>query len=111
METVVSREGTALKASIPGYRVAGKTGTVHKIVNGRYAPRQYRSLFAGMVPATQPRLVMVVMVDDPNGRSHYGGQVAAPVFSEVMEGALRLLGVPPDNLPDTQLQMAGFSQQ
>ncbi|MDX1654547.1 MAG: penicillin-binding protein 2 [Candidatus Competibacteraceae bacterium] len=107
METVVSQEGTARRAVVPGYRVAGKTGTVHKILDGRYAKDRYRALFAGMVPAANPRLVMVVVVDDPRGKHHYGGLVAAPVFSQVMEGALRLLNVPPDQLPGVQVRLAG----
>ena len=107
METVVSQEGTARRAAVPGYRVAGKTGTVHKILDGRYAKDRYRALFAGMVPAANPRLVMVVVVDDPRGKHHYGGLVAAPVFSQVMEGALRLLNVPPDQLPGVQVRLAG----
>lgn len=96
METVVSREGTAFAAAVPGYRVGGKTGTVRKIVNGRYSTDHYQSLFAGIAPISEPRLAMVVMVDDAQGRSYYGGRVAAPVFAEVMAGALRLLNVSPD---------------
>lgn len=107
METVVSAEGTALKAAVPGYRVAGKTGTVHKIVNGRYAKDRYYSVFAGLAPVDRPRLVMVVVVDDPKGKAYYGGQVAAPVFSRVMNGALRLLNVPPDAVPVADMQLAG----
>lgn len=106
MEAVVSREGTALRAAVPGYRVAGKTGTVYKIINGRYAHDRYCSLFAGMAPASRPRLVMVVVVDDPRGKVHYGGQVAAPVFSKVMAGALHILDIPPDALPETHLAVA-----
>lgn len=99
MEGVVSRQGTARRAAIPGYRVAGKTGTVRKVINGRYSPHQHISLFAGMAPVENPRLVMVVMVDDAKGGQYYGGQVAAPVFSQVMSNALRLLNVPPDEIP------------
>ena len=100
MEAVVSsRRGTGARAAVPGYRVAGKTGTVRKVVDGRYSPHQHMSLFAGMAPVEQPRLVMVVVVDDAKSGHYYGGQVAAPVFSRVMAGALRILNVPPDNLP------------
>lgn len=106
LEVAVTKEGTGFSASVSGYRVAGKTGTVHKIVQGRYARDRYHSLFAGMVPASRPRLVMVVMVDDPRGGVYYGGQVAAPVFSKVMSGALRILNVTPDALPETHLEMA-----
>ncbi len=110
METVVSTEGTASKAAVPGHRVAGKTGTVHKIVNGRYAKDRYYSVFAGLAPVDRPRLVMVVVVDDPKGKVYYGGQVAAPVFSRVMSGALRLLNVAPDAVPAGAVQLAGGPQ-
>jgi cell division protein FtsI (penicillin-binding protein 3) len=96
LEQVVSREGTAIKASVPGYRVAGKTGTAKKTSGRGYAAGLYMSLFAGMAPASRPRLAMVVMVDEPSAGEYYGGAVAAPVFSSVMEGALRLLNVTPD---------------
>jgi len=96
METVVSREGTAVKAIIPGYRVAGKTGTVHKTKRGGYEENTYLSLFAGIVPVSDPDLVMVVLVNEPSRGVYYGGLVAAPVFKEVMEEALRLRDVPQD---------------
>lgn len=86
----------AKKAQIPGYNVAGKTGTVHKVGASGYQYDQYISLFAGVVPATDPRLAMVVMVNDPKGQEYYGGEVSAPVFSRVMEGALTALNIPPD---------------
>jgi len=98
MERVVSPEGTANKASIANYRVAGKTGTMHKFISGGYAKDRYLSVFAGMAPASDPRLVMVVMINEPRNGKHFGGQVAAPVFSKVISGALRLLDIPPDNL-------------
>jgi cell division protein FtsI (penicillin-binding protein 3) len=96
LERVVSREGTAMKAAVPGFRVAGKTGTVKKASGHGYADSLYLSLFAGMAPASKPRLAMIVMVDEPSAGEYYGGAVAAPVFSAVMEGALRLLNVAPD---------------
>lgn len=96
LESVVSREGTALKASVPGFRVAGKTGTVKKTGARGYEESVYMSLFAGMAPASDPRLVMVVMIDEPSAGEYYGGAVAAPVFSSVMEGALRMMNVAPD---------------
>ncbi|MBC7944094.1 MAG: penicillin-binding protein 2 [Burkholderiales bacterium] len=96
LETVVQPGGTALKAQIMGYRVAGKTGTAHKAENGSYAARRYISSFVGFAPASDPRLVVAVMIDEPNGGQHYGGAVAAPVFSSVMSGALRMLSVAPD---------------
>ena len=96
LETVVSREGSGLKAAIANYRVAGKTGTSRTAVGGGYQ-KKYISLFAGMVPASAPRLVGVVVIHDPQG-AYYGGLVSAPVFSTVMDGALRLLDVPPDDV-------------
>jgi cell division protein FtsI (penicillin-binding protein 3) len=98
LEQATGPEGTAPAAQVAGYRVGGKTGTVHKSVAGGYSHDKYLSVFAGLAPASDPRLVMVVMVDEPKGE-YYGGQVAAPVFSRVMSGALRLLAVPPDKLP------------
>ncbi|MBK1672544.1 cell division protein [Ectothiorhodospira shaposhnikovii] len=99
LEVAVSREGTGIRAAVEGYRVAGKTGTARKLVDGGYARGRYLSLFAGMAPASDPRLVMVVIIDEPGGDQYYGGQVAAPIFSGVMRGALRLMDIPPDNLP------------
>lgn len=92
---VVSDEGTARLAAIPGYSVAGKTGTVHKAVAGGYAEDRYFAIFAGMAPARDPRVVTVVVIDEPQG-DYYGGKVAAPVFAGVMRAALRLLNVAPD---------------
>jgi len=99
MEAVVKKDGTAPLAAVQGYRVAGKTGTVHKSVAGGYADDRYLSVFAGMAPASRPRLVAVVMIDEPNNGEHFGGKVAGPVFSKVMAGALRLLNVTPDDAP------------
>ncbi len=97
LETVAGSEGTAKLARLAQYRVAGKTGTVHKLdANGRYAPKRYLSLFVGFVPVSDPRFVMAVVVDEPRGKKYYGGQVAAPVFAGVMKGALRLRNVAPD---------------
>lgn len=97
LETVVSPEGTALKAAVANYSVAGKTGTSHIASGGGYEDK-YVSLFAGIVPASAPRLVGVVVISDPQKKSYYGGFVSAPAFSRVMDGALRLLDVPPDNV-------------
>lgn len=102
METVISVKGTGRRAAVPGYRVAGKTGTVHKVGAQGYLDDQYISVFAGIAPASDPRLVTVVMVDNPKGQEYYGGEVAAPVFSRAVGGALRLLNVPPDNWPQDQ---------
>ncbi len=99
LETVVQKGGTGSRAFVEGYRVAGKTGTVKKTVVGGYSEDRYLSLFAGMAPVSNPRLIAVVIIDEPKGDQYYGGLVAAPVFANVMAGALRLLDVPPDDLP------------
>ena len=96
--------GTAPKAQVPGYTVAGKTGTAHKLEDGRYA-RKYISSFVGFAPANNPRIVVAVMVDEPSAGQYFGGAVAAPAFSRIAEGALRTLGVAPD-VPLTPLQLA-----
>lgn len=106
MEKVVQLGGTAQKAAVEHYTVAGKTGTVKQAAKGGYAEGRYLSLFAGVIPASNPRLAMVVTVDDPQGDKYYGGLIAAPVFSEVMAGAMRLLNVAPDDLPQSRLQLA-----
>jgi len=111
LESVVSTEGTGRTAHIDGYRVSGKTGTA-RISSGTqgYITGQYVALFAGMVPASRPRLTAVVVIRNPRGGRYYGGEVSAPVFAEVMSGAVRLMGIPPDNLagikPGTLLQAA-----
>jgi cell division protein FtsI (penicillin-binding protein 3) len=99
METVVATGGTGTSAAVNGYRIAGKTGTSKKTTVGGYTDDSFISVFAGMAPASQPRLVMVVTIDDPRGEEYYGGEVAGPVFARVMSDALRILDVPPDALP------------
>jgi cell division protein FtsI (penicillin-binding protein 3) len=106
LQQAAGPEGTAPAAQIAGYTVAGKTGTVHKSIAGGYSDNKYLAVFAGMAPASDPRLVMVIMVDEPGNGKYYGGQVAAPVFSRVISGALRLLAVPPDDLPLLQTKQA-----
>jgi cell division protein FtsI (penicillin-binding protein 3) len=96
LEMVVRPGGTAPRAQIAGYQVAGKTGTAHKIDGRGYAHDKYVSSFVGFAPASRPRLVVAVMIDEPTDGQYYGGTVAAPVFSQVTAGALRLLSVPPD---------------
>jgi cell division protein FtsI (penicillin-binding protein 3) len=98
MEHVVEKGGTATRASLIGYRVSGKTGTAWKSVAGGYSTDRYMAVFAGLVPATHPKLATVVVIDEPSGDLHRGGDVAAPVFASVMSGALRLMDVPPDDL-------------
>ncbi|HEV2038826.1 MAG TPA: penicillin-binding protein 2 [Casimicrobiaceae bacterium] len=95
LEMAVSPGGTAPKAQVAGYRVAGKTGTAHKL-EGRVYIDKYVSSFVGFAPASNPRLVIAVMIDEPGGTQYYGGAVAAPVFSSIMGAALYLLGVPAD---------------
>ena len=104
LEMVVGPGGTAPLAQVPGYRVAGKTGTAHKLEDGRYVDR-YVSSFVGMAPASAPKLIVAVMVNEPAGSVYYGGQVAAPVFSSVMGEALRLLDVPNDAPLDNVMQV------
>ncbi|WP_313950281.1 penicillin-binding protein 2 [Accumulibacter sp.] len=95
LEMAVQPGGTAPMAQIAGYRVAGKTGTANKLVGGRYASK-YVSSFVGFAPASDPRLIVAVMIDEPGGGKYYGGLVAGPVFAAVMSGALRTLGIAPD---------------
>lgn len=102
LEQVVQKDGTAFKARVDGYGVAGKTGTIKKLGNGGYTEHSYLAAFVGMAPAKDPRLVIAVMVDEPKAGDYYGGLVAGPVFSRVMSGALRVLNIPPDqeeNMP------------
>lgn len=96
LELAVQPGGTAPRAQIAGYRVGGKTGTAHKLDGATYAPDKYVSSFVGLAPASSPRLIVAVMLDEPGAGQYYGGTVAAPVFGSVMAGALRLLGVKPD---------------
>jgi cell division protein FtsI (penicillin-binding protein 3) len=99
LERVVSgAHGTAKQAQVAGYRVGGKTGTAYKVENGRYAmPRKYIGSFVGMVPMSDPRFIIAVMIDEPGTREHFGGQVAAPTFAAVASNALRALNIPPDS--------------
>jgi cell division protein FtsI (penicillin-binding protein 3) len=95
LEMAAGPQGTAPLAQIPGYRVAGKTGTTHKLENGAYANR-YIASFVGFAPASRPRVIVAVMVDEPSAGQHYGGQVAAPAFARITGETLRALRVPPD---------------
>ena len=96
LELAVQPGGTGPRARIMGYRVAGKTGTAHKEENGRYAADKYIASFVGLAPASAPRIVVAVMIDEPRADDYYGGSVAAPVFAKVAQGVLRMLGVPYD---------------
>jgi cell division protein FtsI (penicillin-binding protein 3) len=99
LEEVVKPGGTGKNASVTGYRVAGKTGTSWKFSAGGYSKDKYFSIFAGLAPASEPRLAAVVVIDEPTGDLYYGSDVAAPVFAEVMTESLRLFGIAPDALP------------
>ena len=96
LELAAGNGGTAPKAQVMGYSVGGKTGTAHKQEAGAYADKKYRAWFVGMAPINNPRIVVAVMVDEPNNGKYYGGDVAAPVFSEVVQQTLRMMGLPPD---------------
>jgi cell division protein FtsI (penicillin-binding protein 3) len=96
LELAVGGQGTGAAAQVANYRVAGKTGTVRKLVGGGYSDERYVAWFAGFAPASDPRLVMVVMIDEPTRGGYFGGVTAAPVFARVMAGALRLLDIPAD---------------
>jgi cell division protein FtsI (penicillin-binding protein 3) len=95
LQTVVGPKGTARRARVDGYLVAGKTGTVHKVGSEGYKDESYLSLFAGVAPADDPKVVTIVVIDEPSGREYYGGEVAAPIYSRVMQSSLRLMNVLP----------------
>ena len=99
LEEVVRPGGTGTKAAVDGYRIAGKTGTAWKFASGGYSEDKYISIFAGLAPASEPRLATVVVIDEPRGELYYGSDVAAPVFADVMSESLRLMAVPPDAMP------------
>jgi cell division protein FtsI (penicillin-binding protein 3) len=99
LETVVAPGGTATRAAVPGYRIAGKTGTARKATAGGYSEKLYTAVFGGLAPASRPRLATVVVIHEPSDGAYYGGEVAAPVFAEVVAGSLRILGIPPDQTP------------
>ncbi|MEW6687647.1 MAG: penicillin-binding protein 2 [Pseudomonadota bacterium] len=110
LEAAVQPGGTAPRARVMGWRVAGKTGTAHKQENGGYAASKYVSSFVGFAPVSDPRLLAAVMIDEPAAGQYYGGQVAAPVFSQVMQGALRMIGAPHD-APLAPLELPGEGEE
>ena len=110
LEAATQPGGTALRARIMGWRVAGKTGTAHKLEHGGYAAHKYIASFVGFAPVSAPRLVVAVMIDEPAAGQYYGGAVAAPVFAQVMQGALRLLQVPHD-APLTPVELPGEGEE
>jgi cell division protein FtsI/penicillin-binding protein 2 len=106
MEDVVAR-GTAKRAQIPGYTIAGKTGTASKLVNGHYSRSEYNASFVGFFPSRRPAVAMIVVIDSPHGAAGYhGGAVAAPIFQRIAESAVRYLGIPPDVNPTTPVLVA-----
>ncbi|WP_417665825.1 peptidoglycan D,D-transpeptidase FtsI family protein [Pseudidiomarina sp.] len=106
LESVVAN-GSGSRAQVRGYRVAGKTGTSRKAIAGGYGD-EYVTLFAGVAPVSEPRIAVVVTINEPSGDEYYGSEVSAPVFAEIVSDALRVMNVPPDNLANTELKAAGF---
>lgn len=106
LKTVVKPGGTAKRANLENYTAAGKTGTIHKVGKNGYADNRYTSLFAGFAPADDPKLIAVVVVHEPSRGKYYGGEVAAPVFTKVVERSLQLLQVPPNTLPQRQAHLS-----
>ena len=102
MEKVVAVDGTGLKAAVAGYRVAGKTGTTRKYAVGGYSEDRYTAIFAGVAPVTDPRLAVVVVIDEPSADEYYGGLVSAPVFSRIVSDATRILAIAPDDIDAVQ---------
>ena len=102
MEKVVAVDGTGLKAAVAGYRVAGKTGTTRKYAVGGYSENRYTAIFAGVAPVTDPRLAVVVVIDEPSADEYYGGLVSAPVFSRIVSDATRILAIAPDDIDAVQ---------
>jgi cell division protein FtsI (penicillin-binding protein 3) len=103
LHAVTSDDGTARRARVPGYRVGGKTGTVHKVGPSGYEKHKYVALFAGIAPIDNPRIVTVVVINDPQGERYGGGAVAAPVFSEITSDALRILNIPPTEIGSVEV--------
>jgi cell division protein FtsI (penicillin-binding protein 3) len=110
LEAVVSKDGTGYRAAVRNFHVAGKTGTTRKAGVGGYDNDRHGAIFAGFAPATNPRLVVVVMIDEPQGAAYHGGDIAAPVFGNIVSGALRVLAVPPDALPAPALTVVAHAQ-
>ena len=110
LEAVVSTDGTGNRASVRNFHIAGKTGTTRKAGVGGYDADRHGAIFAGFAPATDPRLVVVVMIDEPQGDAYHGGDIAAPVFANIVSGALRVLAVPPDALPAPAMTVVAQAQ-
>jgi cell division protein FtsI (penicillin-binding protein 3) len=110
LEAVVLPPGTGQRAAVHNFHVAGKTGTIRKAGAGGYHTERHGAIFGGYAPASQPRLVVVVMIDEPQGTEYYGGDIAAPVFANIVSGALRVLAVPPDALAKPPLAVVAQAQ-
>jgi cell division protein FtsI (penicillin-binding protein 3) len=110
LEMAAGPTGSAPRAQVPGYRVAGKTGTAYKIEKGQYV-KKYVSSFVGFAPVSDPRIIIAVMIDEPSAGKHYGGQVAAPVFAAVTANALRSMNVAPDSNVTNIIIPAGSEQE
>ncbi|EZH77605.1 cell division protein [Ectopseudomonas composti] len=112
LQQVIEAPRGVFRAQVPGYHVAGKSGTARKTNSGAkgYQTNSYRSLFAGFAPAQDPRIALVVVIDEPGKGAYYGGLISAPVFSRVMAGSLRLMNIAPDNLPPPEQKMAAVGQ-
>ncbi len=110
LEAVVTPPGTGHRAGVRHFHIAGKTGTTQKPGVGGYSSERHGAIFAGFAPASQPRLVVVVMIDEPQGAAYYGGDIAAPVFANIVSGALRVLAVPPDALPAPPVTVVAQAQ-
>jgi cell division protein FtsI/penicillin-binding protein 2 len=102
LKGVLEPGGTASAVSVPGYVLAGKTGTAQKVIGGTYSDTHFVASFVGFAPADDPRLLVTVVVDDPSQVSYYGGTVAAPAFGEIAKFALPYLGIEPDPSADTE---------
>ena len=103
LQAVTEEGGTARRAQLPMHHVGGKTGTTMKYTDGSYASRQYVSSFVGLAPIANPRFVMAISVDDPRSQDYYGGQIAAPVFADVMDDVMRIYNIPPDKIDNAML--------
>ena len=103
LQAVTEEGGTARRAQLPMHHVGGKTGTTMKYTDGSYASRQYVSSFVGLAPIANPRFVMAISVDDPKSQDYYGGQIAAPVFADVMDDVMRIYNIPPDKIDSAML--------
>lgn len=111
MKAVVSKGGTGTRASVSMYDVGGKTGTVHRVGKSGYEQSEYKAIFSGVAPISDPKVAIVVVVDSPAGAEYYGGEVAAPVFSRVVDGSMRLLNVMPDKSPKARTELANLKDQ